>query len=44
LADIRGNFRGREQEYLCFDIEPSLKGATMIAGLFKDAVIKAGVR
>jgi lysophospholipase L1-like esterase len=42
LADIRGAFRGHEQEYLCYDIEPSLKGAAVIASLFKEAVIKAG--
>jgi hypothetical protein len=29
-------------QYLCYEIEPSLKGAAVIAGLFKDAVIKAG--
>jgi lysophospholipase L1-like esterase len=38
LADIRGAFRGHEQEYLCYDIEPSLKGAAVIADLFKQAV------
>jgi hypothetical protein len=42
LADIRRAFRGREQEWLCYDIEPNLKGATAIAGLFKEAVVKAG--
>jgi len=41
LADIRENFRGHEQAYLCYDIEPSLKGATVIAGLFKEAARKA---
>jgi hypothetical protein len=35
LADIREAFRGHEQEYLCYDIEPSLDGATVIADLFK---------
>ncbi len=35
LADIRGAFRDHEAEYLCYDIEPSLKGATVIAGLFQ---------
>jgi lysophospholipase L1-like esterase len=35
LADIRQAFRGHEKEYLCFDIEPSLKGASVIADLFK---------
>jgi lysophospholipase L1-like esterase len=42
LADIRQAFRGHEREYMCYEIEPSLKGAAVIAGLFKDAVIKAG--
>jgi hypothetical protein len=42
LADIRRAFRGHEQEYLCYDIEPSLKGAAVIAGLFKKAVVTAG--
>ena len=42
LADIRQAFRGHESEYLCFDIEPSLKGAAVIAGLFEEAVIKEG--
>ncbi len=35
LADIRGAFRGHEQDLLCFDIEPSLKGAAVIADLFR---------
>ena len=35
LADIRGAFRGHEAKYLCYDIEPSLQGATVIAGLFQ---------
>ncbi len=43
LADIRGAFRGHEQEYLCYDIEPSLKGATVIGDLFKEAARKAEV-
>lgn len=34
LADISGAFRGHEAEYLCLEIEPSLQGATVIAGLF----------
>jgi len=42
LADIRRAFRGHEQEDLCYDIEPSLKGAAVIASLFKEAVVKAG--
>ena len=37
LADIRGSFQGNEREYLCYDIEPSHKGATVIASLFYDA-------
>jgi lysophospholipase L1-like esterase len=43
LADIRGTFRGHEDVYLCYEIEPSLQGATVIAGLFRDAARKAGV-
>jgi len=35
LLDIFGTFSGHENEYLCHEIEPSLKGATAIAGLFK---------
>ena len=42
LADIRRSFQGHEQEYLCHDIEPSLKGAAVIAGLFQNAVVDAG--
>jgi lysophospholipase L1-like esterase len=42
LADIRRAFYGHEQEYLCYDIEPSLEGAAVIASLFKDAVVEAG--
>ena len=37
LADIRGSFRGHEHEYLCYDIEPSHQGATVIANLFLEA-------
>jgi lysophospholipase L1-like esterase len=37
LADIYGAFRGHEQEYLCMGIEPTLKGATVIADLFAKA-------
>jgi lysophospholipase L1-like esterase len=37
LADIREAFRGHEQDFLCYDIEPSLQGATVIAGLFQEA-------
>jgi len=43
LANIRGSFRGHEQEYLCYDIEPSMKGATAIADLFKEAARKGEV-
>jgi hypothetical protein len=42
LADIRRAFRGHAHEYLCYDIEPSLKGAAVIASLFKEAVVTAG--
>jgi hypothetical protein len=44
LADIRATFRGHEQDYLCYEIEPSLKGATAIAELFQDAARVAKVR
>jgi lysophospholipase L1-like esterase len=37
LADIHRAFRGHEDHYLCYDIEPSLKGASVIANLFKEA-------
>jgi lysophospholipase L1-like esterase len=37
LANIYSAFRGHEQEYLCMGIEPTLKGATVIAGLFEQA-------
>jgi len=43
LADIRENFRGHEQDYLCYDIEPSLKGAKVIASLFKAEAQKVQV-
>lgn len=42
-ADIHATFASHEQEYLCFDIEPSLEGATTIAGLFR-AAVQAGDR
>jgi hypothetical protein len=32
-------FLGHEAEYLCYNIEPSLKGATVIADLFEQALI-----
>ena len=35
LADIATAFDGHEVEYLCMNIEPSLKGATVIADLFE---------
>jgi lysophospholipase L1-like esterase len=41
LADIRESFRGHERDYLCYDIEPSLKGATVIANLFFEEFRKA---
>jgi hypothetical protein len=41
LADIRETFRGHEREYLCYDIEPSLKGAAVIADLFCEKARKA---
>lgn len=37
LAPIHDTFRGHEAEYLCLNIEPTLKGATAIAGLFEKA-------
>ena len=37
LADIHGAFLGHEADYLCLGIEPSLAGATVIAGLFEKA-------
>jgi hypothetical protein len=42
LADIHGAFRGHEMEYLCYDIEPSLKGAAVIARLFKESFAQVG--
>ena len=41
LADIYGAFRGHEQEYLCLGIEPTLKGATVIADLFERGLLHA---
>ncbi len=37
LADIHGAFLGHEDEYLCYSIEPTLAGASAIAGLFDQA-------
>jgi hypothetical protein len=37
LADVAAAFLGHEADYLCFQIEPSLAGATMIARLFEEA-------
>jgi lysophospholipase L1-like esterase len=37
LVDIRGAFQGHEDEYLCCSIEPTLKGAAVIADLFEQA-------
>ena len=34
LADIYSKFKGNEATYLCLDIEPTLKGAAAISGLF----------
>jgi hypothetical protein len=42
LADICQSVRGHEKEYLCHDIEPSLQGATVIAGLFREAFSRRG--
>jgi hypothetical protein len=36
LADIRSAFVGHESTHLCEEIEPTLAGATTIAGLFYD--------
>ena len=36
LADIRSAFAGKESTYLCQEIEPTLEGATAIAGLFAE--------
>ena len=36
LAPIYDTFRGRESELLCYQIEPTLAGATAIAGLFRE--------
>lgn len=41
LADIHTAFHGHEDEYLCFDIEPALAGAEVIAGLFFAAFARA---
>jgi len=35
LADVFGAFLGHEDEYLCRAIEPTLRGAAAIAGLFE---------
>ena len=43
LANIRETFRGHEQDYLCYDIEPSLKGASVIADLFREEALKANL-
>ena len=37
IAHIHDTFRGHEHEYLCYQIEPTLKGAQAIAGLFRHA-------
>lgn len=41
LADIFSTFFGHEQEYLCFEIEPNLRGAEVIAGLFHAAFARS---
>jgi lysophospholipase L1-like esterase len=38
LAPIHDTFRGREADYLCMGIEPTLAGATAIAALFAQAL------
>ena len=40
LAPIHQTFLGRESEYLCLQIEPTLAGATAIAQLFQEAFEK----
>jgi hypothetical protein len=42
LADFGRDFHGNEMEFLCYDIEPSLKGAAAIANLFKTAYASVG--
>lgn len=37
IAHIHATFRGREDSYLCLEIEPTLAGATAIAELFRSA-------
>jgi hypothetical protein len=43
LAPIHATFRGHEQSYLCFAIEPNLLGARKIADLFEKAMRGAEV-
>lgn len=38
LAPIHDTFQGHEADFLCFAIEPTLKGATAIAELFRRAI------
>jgi hypothetical protein len=38
LADIHGAFLGNEADYLCYAIEPTFKGASVIADLFEAAM------
>jgi hypothetical protein len=40
LADVAAAFLGHEEDYLCFGIEPTLTGATAIAGLFEEEMAK----
>lgn len=42
LADIYTTFKGHESEFLCQQIEPTLKGAAAIAELFKDVCWRTG--
>ena len=42
LAAINAAFRGHEEEYLCYQIEPTLAGAKVIADLFRTAYLGAG--
>jgi hypothetical protein len=41
LAPIHATFLGHETEYLCLAIEPTLAGATVIAGLFRQAFLES---
>jgi lysophospholipase L1-like esterase len=41
LARVHDAFRGHEEEFLCFQIEPTLRGAQAIAMLFQQAFEEA---